>query len=77
VEQVVQRIDAERKSTHQNRAFRNRSVKQITYCGEISGSYYDEYEDGCLLRYCAVWSSFIGAYCLHHQGDDDGGSEQL
>jgi hypothetical protein len=43
---------------------------------EISGSDSSEYEDGCLLGFCAVQSGrslltrLRGACCLHHLPDD-------
>jgi len=44
--------------------------------------YSDEYERGCFIGYCEVQSykvdrRFGGAYCLHHQGPDGGGSTYL
>jgi hypothetical protein len=44
--------------------------------GEILGYQGDEYEDGCLLGYCAlsldIDRHIRGDYCLHHHGPDDG-----
>jgi hypothetical protein len=48
----------------------------------FSGSHSDKYEDHYLLGWLRFVVSeidrhFRGAYCLHHQGDDDGGSKHL
>jgi hypothetical protein len=51
-------------------------VTTTTIFGGISGSYDAECENVCLwvIAPCTVVESdqrFRGAYCLHHQGDDE------
>jgi hypothetical protein len=49
--------------------------------GEISDSYGNEYEDVFWdVASCGLVDTdrrFRDAYCLHHQGDDDGGRKFL